>query len=175
MGKVIELTKTRSTRQKEAEWVLDEFEGKKQEPIDFKAMQERKKGRQSTPYLFKDTEYTNIKAKVLNMKRGLKSLKNPTTLLFYLLQWKGYKDRRGRAGRWYKDGYIVASQSIEQMAVEFAVSESTIKRWIQALAEDKLIIIKKEGLYNVYVLGLIDRDGEEHFYYCGDIPAHDLP
>lgn len=183
MAKVIELTKAQFARQKKAQRILDRFKDENPETsiIDFDELKRRKEERQPEPYRFdKDKYYTNVSSGVLNMTRIAKSMQNPTTLLIYLLQWKGYKQKTGEykkgiCGNWYKDGYIVASQSIETAAVDLGMSERTITRWMNALVRDRIIVKEKQGLNNVYVLGLLDTKGNEQYFYCGDIPVYKLP
>jgi len=150
--------------------------------VDFKFLQEQKEQRKLEPYIIdKDRNFNKISGGVLNMTRIANSLKNPTTLLIYLLQWKGYKKedgeyKKGITGKWYKKNFIISSQSEEQAAVDLDVSERTIRRWLKALEADRIIVIEKHGLQNVYVLGIVRKsDGKEQYFYCGDIPVYRLP
>lgn len=151
--------------------------------VDFDFLQKQKAERQLKHYNFRRENYKNISAGVLNMPRIKKSLRNQTTLLLYLLQWSGYENRKGLVGEWYKRGFIAASQSEEQIAFEFQVSERTIKRWIKELEDDGLLLVEKSGLCNVYVLGLVeerkDENGktfnDEKYFYCGEATPYRLP
>jgi len=120
----------------------------------------------------------NKKAGVFNMARKAKSLQNPSTLLDYLLQHKAWKnkktgeykkDKHNTYTDWYvKRKLIVASRSVDQMAVDLGVSKSTIIRWTRALENDGIIQKVKVGLENVYVLGKVVGD-KELYYYAGEI------
>jgi hypothetical protein len=169
-------------KKKVADDALEAFkvEGGTGRKVDFKFLQEQKEQRELEPFVFdKDRNFNKISSGVLNMTRIANSLKNPTSLLFYLLQWKGYKNngeyKKGLTGEWYKKGFIAASQSVEQMSANFDVDERTIRNWIKALEADRLIVIEKCGLKNVYVLGRVNNDGTEQYFYCGDIPVYRLP
>jgi len=173
---------TEKLKTRKALKTLDKFNVEEAEvKIDFEYLQKQKAERQPKPYTFnKDKNYTNVSAGMLNMSRIADSLKNPTTLLIYLLQWKGYAKesgdyKKGVTGDWYRRGFIVASQSEEQCAVDLEVSERTIRRWIKALERDRLLVIEKNGLKNVYVLGLVDEQKVERYFYCGDVQIYRLP
>lgn len=152
-------------------------DGKLSGKVDFDFLQKQKDQREVKHFEFdKDRNFVKISSGVLNMPRIKKSLRNPTSLLLYLLQWKGYDGKKGMLGKWYKKGFIAASQSVEQMAHEFQVAEKTISRWIDALEGDSLLVVEKSGLNNVYVLGVVDKHTkEEKYFYCGDTVPYRLP
>ena len=154
-----------------------EDDGKYEGQIDFKFLQKQKEQREVEHFEFdKDKNFVKVSSGVLNMPRIKKSLRNPTSLLLYLLQWKGYGEKKGLTGKWYKKGFIVASQSVEQMAYEFQVSERCIRKWILALEDDGLLLVEKSGLFNVYVLGQVNKKtGKEKYFYCGDIQPYRKP
>ena len=130
------------------------------------------------PSNFDNKYFITKKAGVYNTARKAKSLKNPSTLLDYLLQYKAWKndetgeykkDKHNTYTYWYVERkLVVASRSVEQMAVDLGVSESTIKRWANALVRDGIIKKIKVGLENVYVLGKV-VNGEELYFYTGEV------
>ena len=61
------------------------------------------------------------------------------------------------------------------MAVDLGVSEKTISKWVKRLELDQLIVIEKNGIQNVYVLGLVDDNGVESYFFTGDIPVYRKP
>ena len=129
------------------------------------------------PVEFSNKNYIMKKAGVYNRARKSKSLQNPSTLLDYLLQHKPWKNEKGEYKKdkhktytyWYLERkLIVASRSVEQMAVDLGVSESTIKRWVNALEKDGIIKKIKVGLENVYVLGKVINENDELYFYSGE-------
>lgn len=148
------------------------------EQVNWDGLKKLKEIRNNRPYFYDRTKFwVNLSSGVLNMSRISKSLKNPTTLLFYILQWKTWKDADGnikdkKAREWYKAGFIISSRSQEQMSLDLGVSERTIVRWVKALVQDRLIVVEKLGLENIYVVGLVDNDGVERYFYDGGIPVY---
>ena len=143
--------------------------------VNYQFLEQQKRKRTPKPYTYSNKNYTIMKAGILNTSRIADSLKNPTTLLLLLLQWKAYngkKDKHSTYDKWYKEGFIVASRSVEQLAVDLDVSERTVKRWLDKLVKDRVLVIEKEGLENIYVLGLVDENNDEQYFYCGDIPVY---
>jgi len=150
----------------------EEEYNKKLGKVDWNILKKKKEERDTEPFEFNLRNYTVVSAGVFNMVRESDSLKNPSSLLWYLLQWKGYADKKGIGGRYYEKGFVVASQSIEQMALDLNVSERTVKRWISALEKDGLIKVSKHGIYNIYVLGIVgENKGKkiEHYFYTGEV------
>jgi DNA-binding transcriptional ArsR family regulator len=129
----------------------------------------------------KRTIYTNnlfiskVKGGILSM--NCESLKNPTLLLLYLLQHKpfdGKWDKHHTWSYWYKKKkLIIASVSIEKMALDLGVSERTTRRWIKQLSRDGLIIILRSGLENLYVLGIVEGR-IERYLYCGEAKPEEV-
>ena len=150
----------------------------KQQEVDWEELRRLKKERKLDPYWYDSYKYfVHLKAGVINMSRIADSLKNPTTLLFYLLQWRTWKDESGKikdalGKKWYDAGYIITHRAQEVMALDLGVSERTINRWIKQLVRDRLIVVEKVGLQNIYVVGLINDDGLESYFYCGDCPVY---
>ena len=137
--------------------------------INYPSKDDKKK---SVPKIYDNERYANIKSGIFNTVRKKGSLRNPTTLLIYLVQekaWEGKKDKHKTWDHWYNEKkLIVATRSVDQMAVDLGVHRITITRWSAALERDGLIIKKKEGLETVYILGEV-VNGKELYYYCDDI------
>ena len=74
---------------------LKEFGVNNENKVDWEFLQKQKEGRTPKPYHFTDKYYTNVSSKVFNMARIKDSLQNPTTLLLYMYQWKGWADYEG--------------------------------------------------------------------------------
>jgi len=148
------------------------------------AQQERKKGRQPIdwgavekkqdlePTFYKSEHYSTVSAGMINTARECKVLRNPTSLLFYILQhkpWEGKKDKHGTYGYWcVKKRLIVATDSVEKMAADLGVHKKTVRNWIDELHRSGIIKKVKVGLENVYVLGEVTDSGER-YYYAGKI------
>lgn len=128
--------------------------------------------KESVPKKYDNERYANIKAGIFNAARDKGSLKNPSTLLIYLIQekpWDGKKDKHKTWDHWYNEKkLIVATRSVDQMAADLGVHRGTITRWSAALEKDGLIIKRKEGLETIYILGEV-INGKERYFYCGDI------
>ena len=110
-----------------------------------------------------------IQAKLYNRARSCKSLQNPTTLLFYLIQhsaWEGKNDKHNTFKHWYeKERLIVASRSQEQISKDLGVSVRTVQRWLDELEQDRLIHRDTEGKENVYILGKVVGSHEVYYYH----------
>jgi|OpeIllAssembly_1097287.scaffolds.fasta_scaffold41623_1 hypothetical protein len=110
----------------------------------------------------------SVNDKLYNRTRESRSLQNPTTLLFYLIQhsaWDGKVDKHRTYRYWYEEKkLIVATRSQEQMARDLGVSIRTIQRWLDELEEDNLIQRTTEGRENIYVLGKVAGTHEIYFY-----------
>jgi hypothetical protein len=95
--------------------------------------------------------------------------RNPTGLLLILLlhrSWRGKKDKHKTWYHWHQERkLIVASISKTKLAELIGVSLSTIYRYTNRLVENGDIRIEIENGENVYVLGYIDDEGKEVFYY----------
>lgn len=142
----------------------------KRKPIKYP---ERDPDKVYTPTKFDNKRrYAHVTSGIYNMVRRKKILKNPTTLLIYLIQekaWEGKKDKHKTWDHWYiKKNLIVASRSVDQMAADLGVHRGTIMRWSESLERDGLIEKKREGFETVYILGKIVNN-KELYYYCGDI------
>jgi hypothetical protein len=109
-----------------------------------------------------------VNDKLYNRTRESRSLQNPTTLLFYLIQhsaWDGKVDKHRTYRHWYEEKrLIVATRSQEQMAKDLGVSIRTVQRWLDELEEDNLIQRTVEGRENIYVLGKVAGTHEVYFY-----------
>ena len=116
--------------------------------------------------------YSPVKAGLFNVARGNEVLRNPTTLLLYLLQhrsWKGKKDKHDTYGTWYlRRNLIVASVGEEKIAADLGVHKKTVRNWTKALQRTGVIRKLKDGQDNVYVLGEV-IENKELFYYSGEI------
>ena len=95
---------------------------------------------------------------------------NPTALLMILLKhrtWKGKMDKHHTYTYWYEEkGLIVASRGVESLAEELGTCERTVRKYLKQLADIGDIEIKKGEKFgshreNVYVLGTVDKDGNE--------------
>jgi len=124
------------------------------------------------PTAYKSEHYATVSAGMINMVRRCRVLRNPTTLLFYLLQhkpWEGKRDKHDTYGYWYvKKRLIVASVSVEKMAADLGVHERTVRNWIEELHGSGIIKKVKRGLENIYILGEVTDAGEQ-YYYTGEI------
>jgi hypothetical protein len=123
------------------------------------------------PRKFSNDFYSNVRAGLINMGRKHRTLKNPTTLLLYLLQhksWEGKKDKHNTYDHWYlKKKLIVASIGVDQMCADLGVHEKTVRNWINSLHDAGIIRKVKVGMENVYVLGEVVGK-EEVYYYTGE-------
>lgn len=97
--------------------------------------------------------------------------KNPTATLLYLLKHRGYakkQDKHHTGTNWYsKKNLIVASPSQSTMVRELGLDRSTVKRHISKLVENGDIKVVLENRENVYILGYVDDDEQEQFFYQG--------
>ena len=114
--------------------------------------------------------FAKIDAKITeNMKRS-GCHRNPTGLLLILLMhrsWRGKKDKHKTWYRWHQERkLIVASISKTKLAELMGVSLSTIYRYTSRLVENGDIRVEIENGENVYVLGYIDDEGKEVFFYA---------
>lgn len=125
-----------------------------------------------SPKQHTNDHFSTVKAGFFNVARANKSLRNPTTLLLYLLQhrpWEGKRDKHDTYETWYlKRRLIVASVGEEKTRIDLGVSQKTVRNWINELHEIGVIRKVKDGQENVYVLGEI-IDKKELFYYSGEI------
>ncbi len=128
--------------------------------------------RRLEPRHYRNDQFSTVKAGLFNVARGNSELRNPTTLLLYLLQnraWEGKKDKHDTYGNWYlKKRLIVASIGIEKICADLGVHEKTVRNWTNALHKSGVIRKLKEGKESVYVLGEV-IDNKELFYYSGEI------
>jgi len=113
--------------------------------------------------------FAKVDAKITeNMKRS-GCHRNPTGLLLILLMhrsWRGKKDKHNTWYRWHQERkLIVASISKAKLAELMGVSLSSIYRYTSRLVENGDIRVEIESGENVYVLGYIDDEGKEVFYY----------
>jgi len=113
--------------------------------------------------------FAKVDAKITeNMKRS-DCHRNPTGLLLILLMhrsWRGKKDKHNTWYRWHQERkLIVASISKTKLAELMGVSLSSIYRYTNRLVENGDIRVEIESGENVYVLGYIDDEGKEVFYY----------
>ena len=113
--------------------------------------------------------FAKVDAKITeNMKRS-DCHRNPTALLLILLMhrsWRGKKDKHNTWYRWHQERkLIVASISKTKLAELMGVSLSSIYRYTNRLVENGDIRVEIESGENVYVLGYIDDEGKEVFYY----------
>ncbi len=80
--------------------------------------------------------------------------------------WRGKKDKHKTWYRWHQERkLIVASISKTKLAELMGVSLSSIYRYTNQLVENGDIRVEIENGENVYVLGFIDENGNEVFYY----------
>ena len=113
--------------------------------------------------------FAKVDAKITeNMKRS-DCHRNPTGLLLILLMhrsWRGKKDKHKTWYRWHQERkLIVASISKTKLAELMGVSLSSIYRYTNRLVENGDIRVEIENGENVYVLGYIDDESKEAFYY----------
>jgi hypothetical protein len=113
--------------------------------------------------------FAKVDAKITeNMKRS-DCHRNPTALLLILLlhrSWPGKKDKHKTWYRWHQERkLIVASISKKKLAELMGASLSSIYRYTSRLVENGDIRVEIENGENVYVLGYIDDEGKEIFYY----------
>ena len=113
--------------------------------------------------------FAKVDAKITeNMKRS-DCHRNSTGLLLILLMhrsWRGKKDKHNTWYRWHQERkLIVASISKTKLAELMGVSLSSIYRYTSRLVENGDIRVEIESGENVYVLGYIDDEGKEVFYY----------
>jgi hypothetical protein len=113
--------------------------------------------------------FARVDAKIVdNMKRS-DCHRSPTGLLLILLlhrSWPGKKDKHKTWYRWYRENKLIAaSVSKTKLAEMMGVSLSTIYRYTNRLVENGDIRIEIENGENVYVLGFVDDEGKEVFYY----------
>jgi hypothetical protein len=131
---------------------------------------ERTEVKEQPPVEIKEQEwFAKVDVKIAdNMKRS-DCHRNPTGLLLILLlnrSWKGKKDKHKTWYHWYQERkLIVASISKNKLAELIGVSLSTIYRYTDQLVSNGDIRIEIENGENVYVLGFIDDEGKEVFYY----------
>lgn len=123
----------------------------------------------SKPALIEDDErYVNVKSALIYNIKDSACYKGPLALLLMLLlerNWGKKKDKHNTYYYWRKErGYVVASMSQEFMARKLGVSESTIKRYLDALVKNGDVIFHLEGRENIYVLGSVDENNAEHWY-----------
>ena len=94
---------------------------------------------------------------------------NPTGLLLILLMhrsWRGKKDKHKTWYRWHQERKLIAASiSKTKLAELMGVSLSSIYRYTSRLVENGDIRVEIENGENVYVLGYIDNEGKEVFYY----------
>jgi hypothetical protein len=101
----------------------------------------------------------------------LKQNANKTMLYIFLRQsvWKSQppKDVYKIHYHYYlKQKKLAASWAIETLADLFGVSEKTIRRWRDDLIKDGAMkVIKQYMKTDIYVLGELDEDGNEIYYY----------
>lgn len=132
---------------------------------------ERTEVKEQPPIQAKEQEwFAKVDSKIAdNMKRS-NCHRNPTGLLLILLlnrSWPGKKDKHKTWSRWYQERkLIVASISKTKLAELMGVSLSSIYRYTNQLVSNGDIRIEIENGENVYVLGFIDADGKEVFFYA---------
>jgi hypothetical protein len=131
---------------------------------------EKAEVKEQAPAANKEPEwFAKVDAKIVeNMKRS-DCHRNPTGLLLILLSnrsWRGKKDKHKTWYRWYQERkLIVASISKTKLAEMMGVSLSSVYRYTSHLVDNGDIRIEIENGENVYVLGYVDADGKEVFYY----------
>jgi hypothetical protein len=131
---------------------------------------ERIEVKEQPPAAIKEPEwFAKVDAKIVeNIKRS-DCHRNPTGLLLILLSnrsWRGKKDKHNTWYRWYqKRKLIVASISKTKLAEMMGMSLSSVYRYTSHLVDNGDIRIEIENGENVYVLGYVDADGKEVFYY----------
>ena len=113
--------------------------------------------------------FAKVDAKITeNMKRS-DCHRNPTGLLLILLMhrsWRGKKDKHKTWYRWHQERKVIAASiSKTKLAELMGVSLSSIYRYTSRLVENGDIRVEIENGENVYVLGYIDDEGKEVFYY----------
>jgi hypothetical protein len=135
------------------------------------AKQEPAKVKEQTPAETKKQEewFAKVDAKIVdNMKRS-DCHRNPTGLLLILLlnrSFRGKKDKHKTWYYWHQDRkLIVASISKTKLAEVMGVSLSSVYRYTSQLVANGDIRVEIENGENVYVLGFINGDGNEVFYY----------
>ena len=99
---------------------------------------------------------------------------NPTALLMILLKhrsWPGKMDKHRTYAYWYGEkGLIVASRSIGSLAEELGTCERTVRKYLRQLEDNgdiETVKGEKHGSSreNVYVLGKVDKSGNESMYH----------
>lgn len=117
----------------------------------------------------KDEWFAKVDAKIVDNMKHSDCHRSPTGLLLILLlhrSWPGKKDKHKTWYRWYRENKLIAaSVSKTKLAEMMGVSLSTIYRYTNRLVENGDIRIEIENGENVYVLGYIDDEGKEVFYY----------
>jgi len=113
--------------------------------------------------------FAKVDAKITeNMKRS-DCHRTTTGLLLVLLMhrsWRGKKDKHRTWYHWHEERkLIVSSVSKRKLAELMGVSLSTIYRHTNRLIENGDIRVEIENGENVYVLGYVDDEGKEVFYY----------
>ena len=113
--------------------------------------------------------FAKVDAKITENMRRSDCHRNPTGLLLILLMhrsWRGKKDKHKTWYRWHQERkLIVASISKKKLAELMGVSLSSIYRYTSRLVENGDIRVEIENGENVYVLGYIDDESKEAFYY----------
>jgi hypothetical protein len=103
-----------------------------------------------------------------NMKRS-DCHRNPTGLLLVLLMHRGWQGKKDKHRTWYywhqERKLIVSSTSKTKLAELMGVSLSSIYRYTNRLVANGDIRVEIENGENVYVLGYIDDEDKEVFYY----------
>jgi hypothetical protein len=133
---------------------------------------EIEKGTSLKPKQYSNEHFSTVKAGLFNVARSNKGLRNPTTLLLYLLQhraWEGKRDKHDTYDTWYlKRRLIVASVGEEKICADPGVHEKTVRNWTKTLEKSGVIRKLKDGQENVYILGEVINN-KELFYYSGAI------
>lgn len=127
----------------------------------------------SAEFKFGNTKYEHPFVKVrhsfLDKLPSSSCHKNPTGTLVYLLKHMGFGDKVDKhdtGANWYMNkNLIVASVSQAKMSRDLGINRSTVKRHIVKLIENGDIKREVENRENVYILGYVDDNLKEQFYY----------
>lgn len=111
-------------------------------------------------YKYDGTHYINTKDSIFRSVK--KSLRNPTILLWYLLQWQAWQKKNGISKEWWEKGYIVTHRTMNNIAKDLEVSKATIYRWINQLKQDHYI---EKPEQDIFIVGIIDENKFRSYFY----------
>jgi hypothetical protein len=125
---------------------------------------------EEAPAKVKEQEwFAKVDAKITENMKKSDCHRTTTGLLLILLMhrsWRGKKDKHRTWYYWHQERkLIVSSISKTKLAELMGVSLSTIYRHTNRLIANGDIGVEIENGENVYVLGFIDDEGKEVFYY----------